>query len=60
MAQWVNDPVLSLLRFGSLQWRGFDPGPGNFCMLQAQPKKSLCIMEKDSKSQRFRVSIVTV
>ena len=31
--QWVKDLALSLQ-----QW-GFDPWPGNFCMLQAQPKK---------------------
>ena len=33
MAQWVKDPVLSLL------WHGFDPWPGNFCMPWAWPKK---------------------
>ena len=32
MAQWVENPVLSLL------WLGFDPWPWNFCLLQAQPK----------------------
>ena len=32
MAQGVKDTVLSLL------WCGFDTWPGNFCMLQAQPK----------------------
>ena len=35
MAQWVKDPVLSLL------WRRFDPWPGNFHMPQARPKKKV-------------------
>ena len=30
----VKDPALSLL------WLGFDPWPGNFCMLQAWPKNT--------------------
>ena len=43
MAQWVKDPVLSLL------WRGFSPWPGNFHMPQAQPKKK---KRKGIKSER--------
>ena len=30
MAQWVKDPVLSLLWLGSLLWRRFDPWPRSF------------------------------
>ena len=37
MAQWVKDPVLSLLWLRSLMWCGFHPRPGDFCM--PQPKK---------------------
>lgn len=33
MVQRVKDLMLSLL------WHGFDPYPGNFCMLRMQPKK---------------------
>ena len=33
LVMMVKDSALSLL------WLGFDPWPGNFCMLQAQPKK---------------------
>ena len=36
-AQWVKDPVLSLL------WCRFDPCPWNFCMPWAQPKKKICV-----------------
>lgn len=32
MAQWLKDPVLSLL------WPRFDPWLRSLCMLQAQPK----------------------
>ena len=39
MAQWVKDPALSLLWLCFLQWRRFDPWPGSFHMLQAQPKQ---------------------
>ena len=38
MAQWVKDPALSLLWLGSPLRCGFDPWPGNFHMLWAQPK----------------------
>ena len=39
MAQWVKDPALSL------QWLGFDPWPGNFCLPWAWPKPNEdCIM----------------
>ena len=33
MAQWVKDPVLSLL------WYKFDPWLGNFCLPRLQSKK---------------------
>ena len=39
VAQRVKDPRLSLLWLRSLQWHGFDPWPGNFCMPWAWPKK---------------------
>ena len=41
MAQWLKDPVLSLLWLGSLLWCGFNPWPGNFCMLKKK-KLMLC------------------
>ena len=34
VAQWVKDPVLSLLWLRSLLWGRFDPWPRNVCMLQ--------------------------
>ena len=39
VAQWIKDPVLSLLWYRSLLWHGFDPWPGNFHLWWAQPKK---------------------
>ena len=39
VVQWVKDPALSLQQLGSLLCLGFDPGPGNFHMLWARPKK---------------------
>ena len=45
VAWWVKDPVLSLL------WWGFDPWPGNFCMLQPWPKKKKKIKEKKRKKE---------
>ena len=48
MAQQVMDPVLSLLWLWLLLWHRFDPGLGNFPMLQAWPKKRkiLCLMKE--------------
>ena len=40
MAQWVKDPVLSLLWLWLQQWRRFDPWRGNFNMPQVQPSKT--------------------
>ena len=40
VAQWVKDPALSLLWFGSLLWLGFDPWPGIICMPWAWPKQT--------------------
>ena len=39
VAQQVKDLVLSLQWLRSLLWHGFNPWPGNFHMLQVQPKK---------------------
>lgn len=33
MAQGVKDLTLSLLQLGSLLYHGFQPWPGNFCMV---------------------------
>ena len=35
----------------SLLWRGFDPWPGNFCMLRVQPKKKKKKKKKQSNLQ---------
>ena len=43
-----KDPV-SLQRLGLLWWLGFDPWPGNFHMVQVQPKK-----EKKMKKRYMR------
>lgn len=37
MAQWVKD-LVSVLQLRSLQWRGFNSWPGNFCMPWLWPK----------------------
>lgn len=39
VAQQVKNLVSSLLQLRPLPWPGFDPWPGNLCMLQAWPKK---------------------
>ena len=39
VAQWIKDPVLSLLWLGSPLWHGFSPWPLNFHMPWVQPKK---------------------
>ena len=39
MAQWVKDPLWSLRWLRWLLWHGFNPWPGNFHRLWAQPKK---------------------
>ena len=35
----IEDLALSLLWLRALLWHGFHPWPGNFCRLQAWPKK---------------------
>ena len=35
----VKHSALSLLWLGLLLWHGFDPWPGNLCLLRVQPKK---------------------
>ena len=42
MAQWVKDPTLPLL------WLGFNPWPGNFCMLQGGEKTKTKTRKPDS------------
>ena len=39
MAHPVKDLVLSSLWLGLLLWLGFNPWPGNFCILWVWPKK---------------------
>ena len=49
----VKDLLLSLLQLGWRLWRGFDPWPGNFCMLWAkQKKKKKKKKEKEKKNER--------
>ena len=52
VAQWVKDLVLSLLRFRSLLWCGFDSWPGNFYRLWAQPQgeKWMCKWSRTAQS----------
>ena len=38
VVQWVKDLVLPREWLGLLLWHGFDPRPGNFCMLWVQQK----------------------
>ena len=39
VAQWVKDPVLSLLWLGLILWCRFNAWPRNFHMPWVQPKK---------------------
>ena len=43
MVQQIKDPALSL------RWRRFDPWPGNFYMVQAQPKKKEWLYDEASE-----------
>ena len=43
MTQWVKD----LLQLRSLLWCRFDPWPGNFSMLQVQPKNFFCFSSQN-------------
>ena len=47
MVQRVKEPALSLWQLGLLLWCRFDPLSGNFCQLQAWPKK-----EKKKKKKK--------
>ena len=49
MAQQIKDLALSLQQPWSLLWNRFNPWPGNFYTLQAQPKK-----KKKKKKKRER------
>ena len=51
MAQWVKDLALSLLWLMSLLSCGFNPWPGKFCMIYAQPKRK---ERKEKKIQNLR------
>ena len=48
MAQLVKDPALSWLWLWLLLWLGFDPWPGNFCMLWVRLK-----INKHKEKPRF-------
>lgn len=52
MAQWIKDLSFLLLWLWLLLWCGFNPWPGNFCMLWAQLKKKkrsrLCFLQPSS------------
>ena len=49
VAQWVKDSASSLLWLESLLWRGFEPWPRNFCILQVRLKKK---KKKKKKKER--------
>ena len=49
MTQWVKDLALLPQQLGLLLWSEFDPWPGNFRMLWAQPRK------KNKGLKRFKV-----
>ena len=50
MSQGVKDLALSLLWLWLLLWHGFDPWPGNFCMLWTWPRTK----KTQNKTQLFR------
>ena len=49
----VKDPALSLLWLGSPLWRGFNPWPRNFCMLQSMAKRKKETKRKKKKKRKF-------
>ena len=58
MAQQVKDLVLSLQQLGLLLWRGFDPWPRNFHILQEGERKKKK-KECDSTTYQLRSAIST-
>ena len=54
----VKDPALSLLCLGSLQCCGFDPWPGNFCMLWQRPKKEK--LENTKKREKITTNHIKI
>ena len=57
MAQWVQDPGLSLQRPGSLLWLGFHPRPGNFHMPRVWPKKRTRQLWTPAAEPQFSLSV---
>ena len=53
MAQWVKDLSLPVLWLGLLLCLGFNPWPGDLCMLQAWPKIKKKKKKKKKKSNDF-------
>ena len=51
----AKDPALSLLWLRSLLWCGFNPRPGNFCMLQVKPKNKVCVPYSISNWQNLNL-----
>ena len=43
MGHRVKDLVSALQRLRSLVWCGFDPWPGNVCVLPVQPNNKGCV-----------------
>ena len=60
MAQWVKDPVSSLLWLRLLLWCRFDSWPGIFCMLWVLPKKrkkkvEAVAVDESGKTSRIQI-----
>ena len=47
MVQQIKDLALSLQQLVWLLWCGFNPWPGNFHMLPAQPKKKKKVIKEN-------------
>ena len=53
MVQWVQDLAFSLQQLEWLLWCRFDPWPGDFYMLQVQPKKKKKKKKKKKATTMF-------
>ena len=52
-AQWIKDLALLVLWLWSLLWHGFDPWPGNLCMLPGARKTDKQTNKQNKKSTFF-------
>ena len=59
VAQHVKDPALSQQWLESLLWCGFDPWPGNVCMLQVQTKPNKQTKKQPKQNKTCKENVQT-